>query len=428
MDLDGKVIYQIFPRNYSEEGTFVQIKNDLKRIKELGTDIIYLMPINEIGKVSRKGTYGSPYAIKDYYKISEDLGTKEQLKSLIKATHKMGMEIILDMVFHHTSPDSVLTDEHIEFYCLNEEGMPYNRVLDWDDVIDLDLNLKETQDYLIEVLKYYKKLGFDGFRFDVASLIPIEFFYKAKLALGGETLFFAESVEPRFQRYLKKIGHPVVSDEELLPTFDILYNYNYYTELRDYLINGDKESLRDAIRTINKESTLHTEIIRANCLENHDTDRIANIVSEQLLTNLMTLFFLIRGSAFIYAGEEYGMKHRPELFEKDPIDWEDKNPEIETLVNDLIELKKDFGEVETQFIEEIGELLVFKVTLRNKEGDERLLLLNLNENPVSMKKIIRENYDPTIETVITEKVMDEKMNELTYPLIVTLLKKSEEQA
>ena len=428
MNLDGCVIYQIFPRNYSKEGTFKEIKNDLNRIKDLGVDIIYLMPINEVGQVSHKGTYGSPYAIKDYYSISKDLGTKEDLKALIKATHKLGMKIIVDMVFHHTSPDSVLTDNHIEFYLLNEENMPYNRVLDWDDVIDLDLNLKETQDYLIDVLKYYKKMGFDGFRFDVASLIPIEFFYKAKLALGGETIFFAESVDNDFKKYLKRIGHPYEEDENLFPTFDILYNYNYFFELKDYLLNKNKESLREAIRAINKEATLHNEIIRANCLENHDNNRIASLVNEQLLTNLLTMFTLLRGSAFIYAGEEYANTHRPELFEKDPVDWDYKNEDVENLVKELIELKKDFGDVETQFIEEIGELLVFKVTLRNKEGDERILLVNLNDHPISIKKIIKENYDPTLETVITEKVMDEKLSELTYPLIITLLKKNKEQA
>ena len=147
----NSVIYQVFVRNYSQDGSFVYLEKDLKRIKDLGVDIIYLTPINEIGQKNRKGNWGSPYASKDYYSISHDLGTKEDLISLINKTHELGMKIILDMVFNHTAPDSVLFKKHPEFY-FYKDGKPGNRIGDWSDIIDLDTSREDTQDYLIEVL------------------------------------------------------------------------------------------------------------------------------------------------------------------------------------------------------------------------------------------------------------------------------------
>ena len=147
MKLDNKVIYQVFVRNFSPSGTFKALEDKLSYIHSLGADILYLMPINEIGELNRKGTYGSPYASKDYFSISKDLGSKEDLISLINKTHQLGMKIILDMVFNHTSPDNALTKEHLDYYYL-KNGKPGNRVGDWSDIIDLKTEDKEVQDYL----------------------------------------------------------------------------------------------------------------------------------------------------------------------------------------------------------------------------------------------------------------------------------------
>ena len=110
---NNPVIYQVFVRNYSKEGTFKALQKDLERIKNLGVDIIYLTPIHKIGVLNRKGTYGSPYAIQDYFSVSEDLGTIQDFKDLVNNIHSHGMKIILDMVFNHTSPDNVLINTHL---------------------------------------------------------------------------------------------------------------------------------------------------------------------------------------------------------------------------------------------------------------------------------------------------------------------------
>ena len=226
MQKSNEIIYQIFPRNHSLEGNFTGIINDLPRIKELGADIIYLMPINEIGKKNRKGRWGSPYASRDYFSISSDLGTLSDFQRLCEETHKLGMKIILDMVFNHTAPDNVLLTEHPEFY-FYRNGKLGNRVGDWSDIVDLDVDRIDTQDYLISVLKYWIKQGVDGFRFDVATMIPLKFFTRARQELGKQVIFLAESIDTSFFNWLVSQGYYVTKDEDMVPIFDSLYNYHW---------------------------------------------------------------------------------------------------------------------------------------------------------------------------------------------------------
>lgn len=311
------VIYQVFVRNFSIEGTFKKVEEDLERIKDLGTDIVYLMPIHEIGKLHRKGTWGSPYAIRDYFSISKDLGTMEDFISLVERTHKLGMKLILDMVFNHTSPDNVLVKSHPEYY-FYKKGKRGNRVGDWSDIVDLATEKKEVQEYLVSVLKFWRSKGVDGFRFDVASMIPLSFYRKARKKLGKDVIFFAESIDPDFVNYLKEIKVPYVSDSEFYKVMDFQYNYNWFREMESYLKH--KEYIYPMMKKIENDDP---RLVRANCLENHDTERIASYFdNKDSLKDWIEFIYSLKGHAFIYAGQEYGIKKRPELFEKDPIVWE----------------------------------------------------------------------------------------------------------
>ena len=322
MNKDYKVIYQIFVRNYSLEGTFKSVEMDLDRIEDLGVDIIYLTPIHEIGVLQRKGSYGSPYAIKDYFSISKDLGTLDDFISLVNKIHEKGMKIILDMVFNHTSPDNVLVNSHPEYY-FYRDGKRCNRVGDWSDIIDLDTLRDDTQEYLVSVLSYWRKLGVDGFRFDVASTIPLSFYKRARKALGKEVIFFGESVDRRFASYLKSVNAIYVDDKSLMEVMDYLYNYHYLDDLIRYF--NKEESLKDVIDCIKNDDS---NIVRVNCLENHDKDRFASYFTDlKKMKEWINFIYSLPGHAFIYMGQEYGIKHKPELFEKDPVIWL-KNEEI----------------------------------------------------------------------------------------------------
>ena len=366
----NEVIYQIFVRNYSNEGTFNKVAEDLPRIKELGVDILYLMPINEIGEKNRKGTYGSPYASKDYFSISPDLGNIQDLRNLIEKTHKNGMKIILDMVFNHTAPDSKMYYEHPEMY-FYRNGKPGNRVGDWSDIIDLDTTRKDTQDYLISVMEYWINVGFDGFRFDVASMIDFDVFKRAREKLGKKVIFYSESIDDDFVEYLASMGYRSTPDRDMFPVFDMLYNYNWYRSFEHYLLgNENKENF---VTKMNRDKEdLPLPYIRSNCLENHDNPRIASLAkNRKQLFELTKMSFFLKGCPFIYAGQEYGNDHLPELFEKDPVDWSKKDNELYELIKKLIKEKHDSVIPDHHTCEIVDNKLVVKLEKDNKVFDVR---------------------------------------------------------
>ena len=363
----NSIIYQIFPRNHSKEGTFKKIEEDLPRISSLGVEIIYLMPIHEIGLKERKGTYGSPYAIKDYFSISKDLGTLEDFKSLVSSIHNKGMKIILDMVFNHTSPDNNLINDHEEYY-YHKDGKICNKVPKWTDIVDLDTLKDETQNYLIKVLKYWISNGVDGFRFDVASFIPIQFFIRARKELGNDIIFIGESISDH-DKFRQK-GFLVNDDNEMYPTFNSLYNYNYFFKLMDY-IKG-KGKIDEVIDELNKDKNN----LRLICLENHDNERIAYLLDEKRLKNFLDFISFIKGQIFIYAGQEYGNKHKPELFEKDPIDFSYCNKNIFQMYLDMITKKKKQKEINDINFSKISDnslLVKVKYVDGNEEQKEFIL-------------------------------------------------------
>ena len=154
-ELRNLLMYQIFVRNYSEAGTFSAVMEDLDRIKALGVDIIYLLPVHPIGLKCRKGTLGSPYAIRDYREINPEYGTLSDFQALVNAIRQKGMKCIIDVVYNHTSPDSVLRKQHPEWFYKKEDGSFGNRVGDWSDIIDLDYSAPGLAEYQIETLKYW---------------------------------------------------------------------------------------------------------------------------------------------------------------------------------------------------------------------------------------------------------------------------------
>lgn len=385
--LKQSVIYQIFVRNYSKQGTFKKVMLDLDRIKDLGVDIIYLMPFQPIGKVGRKGSVGSPYSIIDYKAIDKTHGTKKDFIQLVNKIHEYKMKIIIDIVFHHTAKDALLKETHPEYYYHKEDGDFGNRVGEWDDVIDLDTERKDTQEYLMSVLKYWLDLGVDGFRFDVASLIPISFFKKVRRTFGRKVILLAESCEESFIKYLKTQNQIVNEDEELYPTFDISYDYDTYPYLKQFL-TGEVNTIDKYVDAIkNRYKTLPQGYIKINCLENHDQKRIASLVKNQfMLYNLLALSFFIEGTPFIYMGEEYGDDKDVPLFEKEPLDWKKYNKGSQNIYKFIKLLAKIkhlsfYSRIKSFCIDHDG--LLIKVTLTDKFDNKLIGLFNLSDDFVT---------------------------------------------
>ena len=184
--LQKQVIYSIYVRAHTEEGSFRAIIPDLDRIKALGTDIIWFMPIHPIGVKGKKGSLGCPYANRDYRTVNPQYGTEADFRRLVDEIHKRGMKCIIDVVYNHTSPDAVLLEEHPDFYWRDENGNTGNKIGDWADVIDLDYSNIGLWDYQIETLRGWARVV-DGFRCDVASFVPITFWNMARGLVNRES-------------------------------------------------------------------------------------------------------------------------------------------------------------------------------------------------------------------------------------------------
>ncbi len=344
IDLRKLFIYQVYTRNHTEAGTFQALIDDLDRIKAMNVDIIYLLPIHEIGEKNRKGTLGSPYAIKDYYSINPEHGTLDDFKALIKAVKKRKMKIMIDIVFNHTSPDSSLINTNPEFFYRNKDGMISNRVGDWWDVKDFDYtrdkNLYQT---LIDVLLYWTKLGVDGFRFDVASLLPLEFLiegHRAVIEENPDSIWLSESVHEGFLKYIRDQGYIGLSESEIYQVFDLAYDYDTHPAFEGYL--KGESSLQSYANAVMRQEVMYPHnYIKLRNLENHDFGRIANFVNrdQEILKNWYGFVFFNRGATMIFSGSEFSNTHHPSLFDKDEISRNSHN--LQPYIKQLAEMAKN---------------------------------------------------------------------------------------
>jgi glycosidase len=340
--LKQQTIYQVFVRNHTKEGTFLSLIKDLPRIQKLGIQWLYLLPIHPIGKLARKGTVGSPYSIQDYYQIDPSLGTSDDLKKLIQEAHRLGIQVMMDIVFNHTARDATWVQEHPEYYYY-KDGKLANRIGDWSDIADLDLTRQDVRKALIDVLVYWTKFGFDGYRCDVAPLLPIEFWRLAKAtvdSINPKTVWLSESVHPHFIQYLRGEGFSAHSDAEMYQVFDVLYDYDVHDFLNQYLTS--KGELSTYLRMVQAQSYIYpADYVKAHFLENHDVQRIHQLVGQpMILRNLTAWSFFQPGIGFIYAGQEMLATKLPNLFEKDPIDLTIKDSSFYDFIHRLIEVKQ----------------------------------------------------------------------------------------
>lgn len=319
ISLRNKVIYSVYVRNHTNDGTFNAVADDLDRIKSLGTDIIWFMPIHPIGVKNKKGSLGCPYANKDYRTTNPEYGTMDDFKSLVEKIHAKGMKCIIDVVYNHTSPDSNLSVEHPEFFYRKPDGNFGNKVGDWSDIIDLDYSNKELWRYQIDSLVMWAKIV-DGFRCDVASFVPVEFWKQAREAVAKvnpDCIWLAESVHSSFNVFSRKSGIYTASDYELFDAFDMEYDYDI-REVFDKYLKGET-TLSNYMDMFNYQEAIYPQNYdKMRFLENHDQPRICHYVKNKSdLENYTAFLYFLKGSTLIYAGQEFGCDETPSLFDKD---------------------------------------------------------------------------------------------------------------
>ena len=306
-------IYELNVRQFSPEGTFRAAENDLKRIHDLNVDIIWLMPIHEIGLKNRKGTLGSPYSVKDYYSVNKEFGTLEDLKHFVNKAHELGLHVIIDWVGNHTSWDNVLVAEHPDWYEKDWKGnfcpTPW---WDWSDIIDLDYSKPGLRKYMTEAMKYWvRDVGIDGFRCDAAGFVPVDFWNNARRELDQiKPVFMLAEWEAR---------------DLYAQAFDASYAWSWYSAVEE--IAKGKSDLNSLFGYYSwNERSFPADSIRMTFATNHDKnswDGTEYEIFGEAVRTVIALSVVGDGMPLIYNGQEAGNKKRLQFFEKDSIVWKD---------------------------------------------------------------------------------------------------------
>jgi glycosidase len=314
------VIYQINVRQYSPAGTLAAVQADLPRLKALGVDILWLMPLQPIGQRNRKGTLGSYYSIRDYTAVNPEFGTMADAKAFVAAAQQLGFRVILDWVANHTAWDHPWTVAHKDWYKLNAQGEIYPVTFNegqpgeehWDDVVALDYRSEALRAAMIEAMRHWvREVGVDGFRCDVASLVPTDFWVRARHEL--------ERVKPLFM-----LAESDAVDLHTSGAFDMTYDWTLPDEVFKKIGKGEAGAPLLKAWLARQPGQHPAEAWRMRFTSNHDFNSWHGTDTElygAAWQALAVLSFTLPGMPLIYNGQEAGLAKRLAFFEKDPIDW-----------------------------------------------------------------------------------------------------------
>ncbi len=310
------VIYEMNVRQYTPEGTFASAEGQLARLKKLGVDVIWLMPIYPIGELQRKGTLGSYYAVKDYCAVNPEFGTMGDFEHFLKAAKKQGFRVILDWVANHTSPDAVwINSEPLDWYERDSLGRTIVQY-DWTDIAALNYDNHAVWKAQQDAMHFWMEKGIDGFRCDMACEVPFEFWAETISGLRADypkMYMLAEGEDPR----LHTSG------------FDASYAWRLHHLLND-IAQGTK-GVQDLLTYVKEDAEQYPrEAFRLMFTSNHDENSWAGTEFERMgdAAEVMAVltFTLPSGQPLIYTGQEMGWNHRFQFFEKDPIPaWEEND-------------------------------------------------------------------------------------------------------
>lgn len=369
------VIYEVNTRQYTAEGTFNALKNHLPRLKELGVDILWFMPIHPIGELNRKGSLGSYYSVRDYAAVNPEFGTLDDFKALVNEAHAMGFKVILDWVANHTAFDHAWVSAHPEWYNRDEEGNIVSP-FDWSDVADLNYDDNPALwDAMISDMKFWvTNADIDGFRCDVAGMVPTAFWDRARMEL--------DAVKPVFM---------LAEDEGQVDLMNNAFDANYAWELHhvmNQIAKGEKTP-DDLWTYFAKNDTLfNPSAFRMTFTSNHDENSWNGTTFERLgdgAKAFAVLSYMVPGFPLIYNGQEVALNHRLLFFEKDEIDWS-QGADFTALYSKLGQLKKsnpalfnannggDFVKIET---DKSDAVMAFT---RSKGENKVIVFINLSSN------------------------------------------------
>ena len=322
---------------------------------------------------------GSYYAVADYRAVNPEFGTMDDLKMLVKQAHDMGMKVILDWVANHTGWDNILMADHKDWYTQNEKGeIVIPEGTDWTDTADLNYENQDMRKYMIGSLKYWiENADVDGFRCDVAGMVPTDFWEQARKEL--------DAVKPVFM-LAEDGGHELLEN-----AFDMGYGWDFHHIMND-VAKGEKNA-NDIEAFFTKIDTVFpADSYIMNFTSNHDENSWNGTVAERMgegAKAFAVLTFTMPGMPLIYSGQEAGLNKRLKFFDKDEIDW--SNMEMASFYKDLINLKKNNKALQNGVkggkLVRIGSDQNEKVFAFAREvgNDKVIVVLNLSNNAVDVK-------------------------------------------
>lgn len=339
------VIYEVNMRQFTPEGTVKAFVPQLDRLKDLGVDVLWFMPVHPISEKNRKGTLGSYYAVKDYKGFNPEYGSVEEFAELVKNAHDKGFKVIIDWVANHTGCDNAWVAEHPDWYVKDENGKmvgPY----DWTDTYKLDYSNPEMRAAMLDALKYWvKEIGVDGFRCDVAGEVPTDFWDDARQqlqAINPDIFMLAEASKPELQKAAFDAGYN-------WPMKDLWSAIAATSGQYTFAKEGEQPRTFDPATALDIDSLLVDQAkeypgdaFLMNMITNHDLNSWEGTEFERL-GNLQGAFavlsYTLPGMPLIYTGQETGMNRALEFFEKDEApQWEPRN-EYFTFYQKLNDLK-----------------------------------------------------------------------------------------
>lgn len=395
-------LYELNIRQFSKEGTFKAVQKALPELKAMGIDILWLMPIHPIGVKNRKGSLGSYYSVKDYYGVNPEYGTKEEFKELVDAIHAQGMHVILDWVANHSSWDNELAKKHPDWYLQNSKGefqpTPWR---DYDDIIDFDYSKPELREYMTKALIHWvQEFDIDGYRCDMASFVPIEFWENARKELQEikPVFMLAESQDKDLHRR----------------AFDATYAWELYDVLHEITTKHTPIYKLTEGYIAEHVSTFPKEAIRLQFTDNHDKNSWEGhqyLNFKEGLKAAMVLMTTLDGMPLVYSGQEAGLSRSLEFFEKDPIALKPhENREIYTRLfqlkhqNEALWNGKWGGEIQRITNSKKDYVLSF---VREKNGDKVLTIVNLSPETQSF------SLDLSMHSGVYQNVFEGKKQSLS---------------
>lgn len=377
-------IYEVNIRQYTPEGTIDAFIPHIDRLKNMGVDILWIMPVQPIGEKNRKEPLGSYYSIKDYTAINPNFGELKDFKKLVSKAHEHEMIVLLDWVANHTAYDHHWSREHPEYYNLDSAGNLQSPVEDWTDVADLNYDNEDLHQAMINEMKWWiSETNIDGFRCDVAGMVPNPFWKKAIDSLESKKDVFM----------LAEWDDPKMHDSG----FDMTYGWEFHHLLND--IAKGKANADSVVSYLEKDKERYdSTAFRMYFTSNHDENSWNGTVFERMgdaYQALAVLTATVPGMPLIYSGQEAGLDKRLPFFKKDTIDW--SNLEYEDFYRKLLTLKKNNPALwngayggslqEINKSQNSSEILAFS---RKKDDNEVLVIMNLSDTTQSF--IIDKNY------------------------------------